>query len=355
MKRFVPYLVPLAAWAIFFLHHHVDGWFLHVLLVGILLWTVLQAVHHAEVIAHRVGEPFGSLLLALAVTSIEASLIVSMMLSGGPAAKFLARDAVFSSVMIILNGMIGLSLLIGGIRHKEQTFIMQGVFSAMTVLVPMAVFTLIMPNFTYSTPGADFSRPQLIFVAISTFVLYLSFMVIQNFRHRSHFIGVVTEEDSGDGQERPTAGQTAIGAVLMLACLGGVVALAEGLAPELEQALDKAKAPRSLVGVVIAGIVLLPEGLSAFKAARQNKLQKSLNLSLGSALASIGLTIPVISMLAVFTGMPLVLGIDAKFIVLFLLSTLVIMMSFTTGKTTELQGIVLLVIFTLSLFLLIFP
>lgn len=351
LRNIKPLLIPLAAWGIFFLHHVVDGWFVHVLLVALLLWTVLEAVHHAEVIAHRVGEPFGSLLLALAVTLIEVSLIVSMMMSGGPDAKYLARDAVFSSVMIILNAMIGLSLLVGGIRHKEQTFVMQGVFAALTVLVPMAVFTLIMPNFTYSTEGPDYSKPQLIFVAVVTLFLYVSFMVMQNVRHRAHFIAVGDMEH----HERPTPGQTGVSALLLLLCLGAVVALAESLAPELESALARAALPHSLVGVIIACMTLLPEGLSAYRASQKNRLQKSLNLSLGSALASIGLTIPVIALLSAFTGMPLVLGLDAKFSVLFFLSILVIMMSFATGKTTELHGIVLLVIFVVSLFLLIFP
>ena len=351
LRKFSPVLIPLFAWGFFMLHHFVHGWIIHVLLVTMLLWTVLEAVHHAELIAHKVGEPFGSILLALAVTLIEVSLILSMMMTGGPDAKHLARDAVFSSVMIILNAMIGLSLLVGGIKHKEQTFVMQGVYSALTVLVPMSVFTLIMPNYTYSTIGPDYSKPQLIFVAVVTLFLYISFMVMQNVRHRTHFISA---EDT-EHHERPSARQTLVAAILLLICLGAVVGIAESLAPELEEALDRAKLPHSLVGVVIACMILLPEGLSAYKASRSNRLQKSLNLSLGSALASIGLTIPVISLLAAFTGMPLVLGIDAKFSILFLLSILVIMMSFATGKTTELHGIVLLVIFLVSLFLLIFP
>jgi Ca2+:H+ antiporter len=392
-------LVPILAWIIFFLGLWISANSFLALLAAGLIGCVIASVHHAETIAHRVGEPFGTLVLAIAVTIIEVALIVSLMLAGGEKDSGLARDTVFAAVMIILNGMVGLAILVGALKHKQQSFEQSGVSSSLTVLVSISVLTLILPNYTKTTPGPFYSNSQLAFVAVVTLVLYGTFIIVQNFRHREYFLdnsdGDVRETQETQGAQQlqhtqdvhdaqssqapqgsqapqPQHGQevsygaqgahdrpsnaAALGSVvLLLVCLVAVVLIAKKLAPALEHGVAAIGAPKSLVGVIIACVVLLPEGLAAIQAAKNNKLQKALNLSLGSALASIGLTIPTVSMVAIFTGLPLSLGIDAMSTVLFVLSLLVISISLSTGKTTILQGMVLLVIFSVYLFMTIIP
>jgi len=344
--------VPFLAWLIFWGHHYIH-WSLFPLISAVaLIGAVLSAVHHAETIAHRVGEPFGTLVLALAVTMIEVSLIVSLMFAGGKDTSELARDTVFAAIMIILNGMIGLSIFAGGVRFREQNFVQQGINAALTTLVTISVLTLILPNYTVSVPGPFYSRQQLIFVAIVTLILYGTFIVVQNIRHREHFLSANDDELKA---QKPSGSTAGLSVLLLIVCLGAVVFLAESLAPDLENWVKSIGAPVSLVGVIIAMVVLLPEGLSAYNAARKNQLQKSLNLSLGSALASIGLTIPTVSVVSLFTGLPLSLGIGAGSSMLFVLSLFVIILSLSTGKTTILQGIVLLLIFAVYIFTIIFP
>lgn len=345
--------IPVLAWIIFLVGLRVSAGAYQLLLAAALIGCVLSSVHHAEVIAHRVGEPFGTLVLAIAVTVIEVALIVSLMLAGGKSDAGLARDTVFAAVMIILNGMIGLAILMGALKYREQTFGLPGVSSTLTVLVSISALTLILPNYTISTPGPVYNNSQLIFVAIVTLVLYGTFIIVQNLRHRDYFLS--GEEEQDDAAEKPTTRAAMGSLLLLLLCLGAVVLIAKALAPGLEQAVETAGAPKSLVGVIIALIVLLPEGLAAIQAARSNKLQKALNLSLGSALASIGLTIPAVAVVSLITGLPLSLGIDGMSTVLFLLSLIVINISLSTGKTTVLQGMVLLVIFSVYLFTTIIP
>lgn len=346
-------LIPVLSWLIYITHSWVssDGWL--VLLAAALIGCVLAAVHHAEVIAHRVGEPFGTLVLAIAVTVIEVALIVSLMIAGKGKDSGLARDTVFAAVMIILTGMIGLSILVGGIKFKEQSFGLQGVSSTLTVLVSISVLTMILPNYTESTPGPAYNNSQLIFVAIVTLVLYGTFVLVQNIRHRDHFLAA--DKDADETEEKPAAREALISSIFLLICLGAVVLIAKTLSPSLEKGVEAVGAPKSAVGVIIAIVILLPEGLAAVKAASNNQLQKALNLSLGSSLASIGLTIPAVSFVSILTGLPLSLGIDIKSTVLFMLSLLVIMLSLSTGKTTVLQGMVLLVIFSVYLFTTIVP
>jgi Ca2+:H+ antiporter len=345
-------VLPLVGWFIFYIGHYITWPPFFIISSISLISVVLAAVHHAETIAHRVGEPYGTLVLALAVTLIEVSLIVSLMFAGGKETSTLARDTVFSAVMIILNGMIGLSIFAGGIRFREQNFVQQGMTAALTILVAISVLTLILPNFTISAPGPFYSKQQLIFVAIVTLILYGTFILVQNVRHKDHF----TKTDEGEEEFIiPSNKEAWLSALFLLICLTGVVFLAESLAPGLESGLKSIGAPGSLVGVIIALVVLLPEGLSAYKAARKNQLQRSLNLSLGSALASIGLTIPTVSFVSLYTDLPLSLGIGAGSTVLFLLSLFVIILSLSTGKTTILQGVVLLVIFGIYIFSIIFP
>lgn len=324
-------------------------------LVVPLIASVLAAVHHAEVIAHRVGEPFGTLVLALAVTLIEVALIVSLMLASGPDGATLARDTVFAAVMIILNGMVGLCLLAGGIRHGEQSFALDGVKAALTTLAAITVLTLILPNYVYSLPGPYYNPSQLTFIAIVSLVLYGTFVLIQTVRHRDYFL-----PEEGCNHEEihapPPSGKiAAISVFALLACLTAVVLLAKKLAPSLEAAVAAAGAPKALVGIIIAAVVLLPEGLAALRAARNNRLQTSLNLALGSALASIGLTIPAVAVLSLLSGITLELGLNVHSMVLLLLSLFVSVIALGTGKTTILQGVVMLVLFAVYLFTTIVP
>lgn len=330
-------------------------WFALLLAVA-LVACVLAAVHHAEVVAHRVGEPFGTLVLALAVTVIEASLIVSLMISGGEAAATLARDTIFAAIMIILNGMVGLFLLTGGSRHGEQAFGLYGVNAALATLATMAVLTLILPNTTTTTAGPVYSSSQLLLIAAVLLVLYCAFVLVQTVRHRDYFL---PEGDAARDEEAhaapPNTKTAAVSGLLLLVCLGAVVLLAKALSPAIEASVDAAGAPKALVGIIIAAIVLLPESLAALKAAKLDRLQTSLNLALGSALATIGLTIPVVVLVALGSGMTLVLGLDTKGMVLLALTLLVATLSLGTGRTTVLQGVVHLVIFVIYLFTTIVP
>ncbi|HPL80714.1 MAG: ionic transporter y4hA [Comamonadaceae bacterium] len=330
------------------------GWYALLMTIG-LFASVLAAVHHAEVVAHRVGEPFGTLILALAVTVIEVALIVSLMLAGGASTGALARDTVFAAVMLILNGIVGLCLLVGGSRHREQSFGQHGVSASLATLAAIAVLTLVLPNFTTSLPGPVYNPSQLAFIAVISLVLYGTFALVQTVRHRDYFLPAEAATDATAHAERPGPGATALAGGLLLACLAAVVLLGKALSPSIEAAVAAAGAPKALVGIIIAAVVLLPEALAALRAARANRLQTSLNLAIGSALASIGLTIPAVAIVALATGWTLTLGIDPKSTVLLLLSLMVATLSLGTGRTTVLQGVVHLVIFAVYLFTTIVP
>jgi Ca2+:H+ antiporter len=329
--------------------------------------SVFAAVHHAEVVAHRVGEPYGTLVLALAVTLIEVALIVSLMIAGGQEAAALARDTVFAAVMIILNGIIGLCLLVGGIKHREQSFSLDGVSAALVALATIVVMTLVFPNYTVTTPGPFYSPSQLILIAIVSVAIYGAFVFTQTVGHRQFFLegegggrpgaqaSGPADDAGGTHMARPGNAVTAASSVLLVICLACVVLLAKKLAPSLESAVARMGAPNAVVGVIIAGIVLLPEGLAALRAARANRLQTSLNLALGSALASIGLTIPAVSILSLALHSHLMLGIDPKSTALLMLSLFVAALALRTGRTIILHGIVLLVIFIVYLFMTVVP
>jgi Ca2+:H+ antiporter len=334
---------------------NVLGAFFTMLLVVGLFAGILAAVYHAEVIAQRVGEPYGTLVLAVAVTAIEVGLIVSLMIAGGEKTAGLARDTVFAAVMIILNGMIGLCLLAGGGRHREQTFGRYGVSAALTTLTAICMLTMVLPNYTTTTPGPVYSRSQLGFIAIVSLVLYGTFVLVQTVRHREYFLPELAKGQEDAHAATPPARMAAISAALLLACLVSVVLLAKALSPAVEAAVDSVGAPKELVGILIAGVVLLPESIAAYHAARANRLQTSLNLALGSALASIGLTIPAVAIVSLLTGWTLSLGIDIKSTVLLLLSIAVATQSLSTGRTTVMQGTVHLVIFAVYLFTTIVP
>lgn len=321
-----------------------------------LIGAVLAAVHHAEVIAHRVGEPFGTFLLAIAVTVIELGLILTLMAQAKTGAETLARDTVIAAVMIILNGLIGLCILIGAIKHHEQEFQQTGVSASLAALSALTVLTLILPNFTVSGHGPFYSTSQLAFVAVVSFLLYATFVSVQTVRHRDYFLppeGAAADPEAH--APSPSNGQTLASAGLLLACLVAVVLLAKLLAPTIETAVTQAGAPRALVGVIVAALVLLPESMAAARAALANRLQTSLNLGIGSALATIGLTIPGVAAMALITGMPISLGLDPKGVILLFLTLLVATQSLATGRTTILQGMVHLVIFGVYMFTVVVP
>jgi Ca2+:H+ antiporter len=319
----------------------------------VLIATVFAAVYHAEVIAHRVGEPFGSLVLAVAVTVIEVALIVSVMV-GVEGKAGLARDTVFAAVMIICNGVVGLCLLAGGVRHHEQGFQIQGASAALAVLAALTTLTLILPNATMTTPGPVFSTSQLAFAGVVSLVLYGAFIFIQTIRHRDYFLPAQSADEEAHAAP-PSNSATLVSLGLLLAALVAIVGLAKLLTPTVEATIARFGAPAAVVGIVIAGLVLLPEGLAAVRAARGNRLQTSLNLALGSALASIGLTIPTVAVVSIVLGQPLELGLDRKDMVLLALTVLVGVITLGTGRTTVLQGIVHLVIFAAFLFFAVVP
>jgi Ca2+:H+ antiporter len=325
------------------------------LLVLALVGSVIASVHHAEVIAHRVGEPFGTLVLALAVTIIEVALIVSMMLSGGESTSGLARDTVFAAVMIILNGLIGASLLVGGRKHHVQGFNLDGINAALGTLTVIVVFALVLPNYT-SAAGPVYTTSQLIFVAVATLVLFAAFTGFQTIRHRDYFLPAKDDaEDPEEHAEQPTNREALASLGLLLVALVAVVLSAKGISPSIEAGLHAVGAPAATIGILIAAIVLLPEGVAAVRAAHANRLQTSLNLAIGSAIASIGLTVPVVAILAITMGWKLELGIDLKSTVLLLLSLFVVSISLRTGRTTVLPGIVHLTLFAAYLFLSFVP
>jgi Ca2+:H+ antiporter len=329
------------------------AWILVVLVAIALVVAVFVAVHHAEVVAHRVGEPFGTLILAMSVTVIEVALIVSMMLSGKGAASTLARDTVFATVMIVCNGVVGLCLLAGSIRHHVLAFRVEGTSPALSVLIALTTLTLVLPGLTLTTPGPTFSPSQLVFAGVMSLVLYGVFLFVQTVRHRDYFLPV------GDGEDQhappPTRRRALVSLGLLLVALVAVVALAKVLSPSIEAGIAAASAPPAVIGIAIALLVLLPETSAAVRAATRNRMQTSLNLALGSALATIGLTIPAVAAAAILAGLPLALGLPAKEVALLALTLLISVVTLAGGRATVLQGAVHLVLFAVFLFLSIVP
>ncbi|GGZ99235.1 calcium:proton antiporter [Novosphingobium arvoryzae] len=328
------------------------------LVATILIGAVLAGVHHAEAIAHQVGEPFGTLLLAVAVTVIETALIISLMLADGPGEAALARDTVFAALMIVLNGIVGLCLLAGGSKHHEQQFTRYGVSAGLAMLAVLSILTLVLPNFTTSMSGPYYSPAQLLFVATISLIIYATFVVAQTVRHREYFLHPDVEDERSALAEQfpPLARGTALasGALLVIALIA-VVLLAKALSPLITSAVAAAGAPRAVVGIIIAALVLLPEGLAAWRAARRNHLQTSLNLALGSALATIGLTIPAVTVVAMWLDLKLALGLSQISTVLLILTLFVASLSLGTGRTTVVQGVLHLVLMATFLFTTLVP
>ena len=323
--------------------------------VGGLIGAVLAAVHHAEVVAHRVGEPLGTLVLALAVTGIETALIVSLMLAGGPESAVLPRDAVYAAVMIICTGVVGICILLGGLAHREQDFRVEGAGAGLAALIVMATLTLVLPVFTTSTPSGTYTTAQLAFVAVSSAALWLIFVFVQTVRHRDYFLPASHVASPDTHAAPPSVRQAWASGVLLVVALVAVVALAKKLSPAIERAVEAAHAPRAVVGIIIATVVILPETWAAANAARANRLQTSMNLAIGSALASIGLTIPLVVAASIAFDTPLVLGLEPKEMALLALTFVVSAVTLGTGRTFVMQGAVHLVLFAAFLFLAFVP
>jgi Ca2+:H+ antiporter len=335
----------------------VPGAALLVALVVVMFGTVFATVHHAEAIAHRIGEPYGTLVLTLAVTVIEAALILSLML-GGKGHAALARDTVFSVIMIVCNGLVGLCILIGGLRHREQQFLVHGANSYLGVIVTLAALTLMLPNYTTTIPGPFFSASQLAFVSAVTLVLYAVFLYIQTVRHTEYFAAPQVPSGSHGAHaaaDGDAPASLAGSGLLLVVSLAVVIVLAKKFGVGIGEVLDRAGAPAAVSGLIVALLVLLPEAMAAAGAAWRDDLQKSLNLALGSSLATIGLTIPAVATVAVLLDKELVLGLAPKETLLLALTMVTSVLTFGTGRTNVLPGLVHLVIFAAFVFLTFVP
>jgi len=328
------------------------GLMLALVLLVILFGTVFAAVHHAEVIAERIGEPYGTLLLTLAVTVIEVALIATIML-GDKAVPTLARDTVFAVVMIVCNGLVGVCILVGGLRYREQDVQVTGSNLYLSVLIVMATITLILPNYTLTTPGPIYSAAQLGFVSVVTILLYGVFLYTQTVRHRDYFISETAgvADDGMHGSNRTFV----LSILLLLVSLLAVMLLAKKFSLVVDAGIAKIGAPHALAGVLVALLILLPESVAAIAAARKNDLQKSINLALGSSLATIGLTIPAVAVAAWALDRQLVLGLNAQEMVLLVLTFILSMLTFGTGRTNILFGLVHLVVFAVFVFMVFVP
>lgn len=349
-------IFPVLAWILFFSGLIFDSNLFQLIASGLLILSVMAAVHHSEIIAECVGEPYGTIILAISITVIEVSIIVSLMVTEGEEAASLARDTVYSATMLILNGMVGLCLLIGSLKHYEQNFSKPSVTIALVSLISIVVFTLVFPTFTESVAGSYYSFPQLVFASVACLVIYGTFLFAQTKRYRHYFLTVGAEDEDEETPPLPISNTTFFTSLFFLiVCLGIVVLLSKTLSPTIENIIISYHLPKTLVGVIIASIILLPEGIAAINAARNNKLQTSLNLSLGSALASIGLTIPSVAFVCIMYDMRIILGLDLKSIILLGLSVFTVMLSLSSGKTNIVYGVVLLVNLFAFIFLMIYP
>ena len=317
-------------------------------LFAAVLGSVLGVVRHADHLAVRLGEPYGTLILTLSVISIEVISISTVMLHGGNNPT-LVRDTIFAVIMIILNGMAGLCLLVGGCRHREQQYNLQGANAYLSVIIPLAVLSLILPNYTVSTEGPTLSWFQEVFLAVMTAGLYAVFLAIQTIRHRGYFmLGEDQDHHTPTGvRQRPMAAQV----FLLIIYMVPVVYLAKQLAQPIDDLIEVVHAPVALGGIIIAVLVVTPEAISAVRAARANRLQRSANIFLGSVLATIGLTIPSMMVISHLTGKGLVLGLQNADLVLLPLTLAVSIVTFGSGKTNILQGAVHLLLFAAYLML----
>ena len=322
----------------------------------VLLWlftvialSAFAVVRHSESLAVILGEPLGTLVLTLAVTGIEVMMIAAVMLTGPPVSS-LARDTMFAVMMIVFNGMTGLSLLLGGLRYHEQTYNLQGANAFLAVIIPLAVLGLILPNFTESSPGPTFSTPHEVFLILMSIGLYGVFLAIQTLRHRQYFI-VPAHESSEAGHESLELRPAWYHAAFLIAYVLPIVVLSKQIAVPIDHAVRVLGAPAALPGFLVAALVLSPESLSAVRAALANQLQRSVNLLLGSVLASISLTIPAVLAIGLATDRTIVLGLDNIDGVLLVLTLGLSTITFASGRTNVLLGAVHLLLFLAYLML----
>ncbi|PBB39492.1 ionic transporter [Mesorhizobium sp. WSM3868] len=320
---------------------------------AIMFITIFVVLDHAEGVARRVGEPYGTLVLTFAVTAIEVSIIVSMMLHGENNPT-LARESVFSTVMIISTGVVGTCLTLGGWRHRKQAIVRQGTSAYLAVLIALTVMTLVLPTYTQTTDPGTFSAGQLGFVSVLSVLLYASFVFAQTVRHRDDF---VQERAHGVSMRTALHESLSLGVLLLLSGLIGIVMLAEQVAAGVEDTLVAYQVTQadSIVGAMIAGLVLMPEAISAVRASLNNELQRGLNVAMGSACATIGLTIPAVAAASLLTGRGLTLGLPAADAVLLALALFICSVSFSTERTTFLTGMVHIVVFFTYVFLIFVP
>jgi Ca2+:H+ antiporter len=325
-------------------------------LVGLVLaGAVLAAVHHAEVVAHRVGEPYGSIVLAVAVTVIEVGLIVTLMVGGGGETATLARDTVFAAVMITCNGIVGLCLIVGALRRRLAAFNAEGSATALATVCTLAALSLVLPTFTEARAGPEFSPAQLAFAAVASIALYGLFVFVQAIRHRDYFLPVEEDPSHDEHADPPSERDAFVSLGLLVVALVAVVGLAKIESPAIEDAVEAAGAPQSAVGVVIALLVLAPETLAAVRNARRDRMQTSFNLAFGSAIASIGLTIPAIAVATIWVEGPLVLGLEPTQMVLLAITAVVGALTVLPGRATLQEGGVHLALFAAFLFLAVVP
>lgn len=346
---------------------------LFIWLLSIVLWGAITVVRHAEALARQLGEPYGTLILTLAVTTIEVSFILSVLLRTD-ADSSMASDTVYAILMITLNGVAGLCLLLGGLRHREQAYNLQGAQAFLAVIIPVSAISLLMPNFTVSSPGPTLSHLQAAFVAALTILLYGVFLAIQTRRHTSYFKdpdvqdpGVKPHADDAANDAQPPAepiaepaaatpaGGLVFHTVLLLAALFPVTLLADSLGRLFEDGIDAVGAPQALLGVLVAMVVLTPESTSALRAALANKLQRAVNVCLGAALATISLTLPSVLIVGVITDRNLVFGLHRQEMFLLALTLIVSTLTFGGQRTNILQGAVHLVLFCMFAVLIFDP
>jgi Ca2+:H+ antiporter len=324
----------------------------------IMAGAVLSAVHHAEVVAHRVGEPFGSLVLAVAVTVIEVALIVTLMTTSATASSSLARDTVFAALMITVNGMVGVALLVTTLRGGTARFNAAGAGSGLAAIGVLATLSLVLPTFTRSSAGPTFTDSQLAFAAIAALSIYLLFVFVQTVRHRDYFMPP-REREGADAEyehaDRPSARAAGLSLAFLAMCLVSVVGLAKVTTPLIEDLVEGAGLPVTAVAVSIALLVLLPESIAAIRAAARGRFQTSLNLAYGSAMASIGLTIPTIAVASWLVGFDLVLGLSPTEIVLLAVTMVTGMLTVTPGRANLLQGGIHVMLFAAFLVLVVSP
>jgi Ca2+:H+ antiporter len=317
------------------------------------LWSAISVVRHADCLALKCGEPYGTLILTLSAITIEVVMISAAMLHGANNPT-LARDMMFAVVVITLNGLVGLSLLLGGLRYHEQHYNIQGTNAYLNTIMALAVLGLVLPNFTTSMSGPRFSFVQEVFLVVTSLSLYGIFLTTQTRRHRQYFMepeGAAVSADRGHHQVRSIGFHT----VMLFLYLIAVVVLAEKLAIPLDNGIERFGMPQALGGAIIAGLVLAPEALSAIKAAMTNQLQRSVNVLHGSVLASIGLTIPAVLVIGMTTKRPVTLGIEGGNLPLLLLTMAVSVVTFGSGRTNVLQGCIHLLLFAVFLLLIFCP